>query len=180
MAKTLKRGEQEEAAIDANNAKQVIRDAAKELIRLKAKRAEIGEQITEVRGRVKGLIKMADFNVALRLYELEDEDRDGALDGMRLAFEALGIGEQGSLFPEPAPSSGRSNGSAEPTEAAVKAAGEAAGKAGRSATENPFAEKTHANHVWHQAWLAGQKALAEEAFGAAKKRRNGSQPQAEA
>lgn len=89
--------------IDANNAREVIRAAAQELIRLKAERAEIGEQMKEVRGRVKGLIKMADFNVALRLYELEGEDRSTALDGMRLAFDALAIGQQGELFPATAP-----------------------------------------------------------------------------
>ncbi|MGD9884602.1 MAG: hypothetical protein AB7U95_31320, partial [Reyranella sp.] len=60
----------------------------------------IREQITEQRGKIKSLgVKAVDFNVALRLQEIEAKDRNESLDNIRLCFEALGIGVQGDLFP---------------------------------------------------------------------------------
>lgn len=80
--------------------KKIIAEAALGIIRLKAERAAIQEAIGEQRAKVKALgIRMTDFNAALRLYELEADERDQSLDGLRLCFEALGLGEQGSLFP---------------------------------------------------------------------------------
>ncbi len=83
--------------------KQLIAGAAQEIIQLEAQIAGIREEITEVRGRIKGTgIKMKDFNVAKRLYELEGDERNDALDSIRLCCEALGVGSQGDLFPTPA------------------------------------------------------------------------------
>lgn len=103
MAVTKLREVQDETVEIGHNSdeiKKIIQEVVEEIIGLKAKKAEIQAEITEARSRVKGQgIKMADFNVALRLAELETEDRNDALDGLRICFEALGIGEQGELFP---------------------------------------------------------------------------------
>jgi hypothetical protein len=100
-SETGEMGEADNLTVAAKKA--IIRDAAQSIIRLKGERSAISESITEVRGRVKGLnIKMADFNAALRLYELEVADRDNALDSIRLCFEALDLGHQGEMFPDSA------------------------------------------------------------------------------
>ena len=86
--------------IDLNNARTVIKSAADRIMRLKSEKAEIQAQITEVKSEVKAVgVKMTDFNAALRLYELEAEDRNESLDNLRICFQALGVGEQGQLFP---------------------------------------------------------------------------------
>ena len=72
----------------------IVSEVVANIIRLKGEKAEIQAQITEQRGRVKSLgLKAIDFNVALRLYELEAEDRNSSLDSIRECCEALGIGE---------------------------------------------------------------------------------------
>lgn len=79
---------------NATAMKATIRGVHNELLKLEAKRREIGEAITSQRGRIKGLgIKMADFNAARRFSLLEGDDQDTALDGFRLSFEALAPGE---------------------------------------------------------------------------------------
>lgn len=86
--------------VDLSNARTIIKSAADRIIRLKSERAEIQASITEIKAEVKALgIKMTDFNAALRWYELEAEDRNESLDNLRMCFQALGIGEQGQLFP---------------------------------------------------------------------------------
>lgn len=106
MARKLKANDEDGRATRNHNVKEIktaIREVANEVIGLKAERAEIQSQITEAKSRLKGLgIKMADFNAALRLYELETEDRNESIDNLRLAFEALELGGQGGLFPVPA------------------------------------------------------------------------------
>lgn len=78
-----------------------ILSVANEIVSLEAKKGEIQAEITEARARVKGLgIKMKDFNAALALYKLSDEDRAASVDGFRTCLEALGIGAQGELFGE--------------------------------------------------------------------------------
>lgn len=102
MARKLNADDDGRATKDHNVAeiKQTIKEVAAEVISLKAEKAEIQAQITEAKGRLKGKgIKMADFNAALRLYELDIEDRNESIDNLRLVFEALEIGGQGDLFP---------------------------------------------------------------------------------
>lgn len=72
----------------------IVAEVVSNVVRLKGEKAEIQAQITEQRGRIKSLgIKAIDFNIALRLYELEVEDRNSSLDSIRECCEALGIGE---------------------------------------------------------------------------------------
>lgn len=80
---------------NASHVKKVIAEVAGIIIQLKGEKSAIQEQITEARGRIKSLgIKAAEFNVALRYYELQAEDRNTGLDNLRLCFEGLGMGAQ--------------------------------------------------------------------------------------
>ena len=79
------------------NRAQTIREACREIAALEAERAAIGEQIRKVKqSKIKGELgmKLADFNAALRLYRLENDDRDEFFDTLRETFAALGVGEQ--------------------------------------------------------------------------------------
>jgi hypothetical protein len=129
----------------------IMREVASAIISLKAERSEISAQITEQRGRVKSLdIQAAEFNVVLRYMELEAEDRNKGLDGLRECFEALLPGE--NLDWITVTSAGESN---QPVGAAA-AAGEKAGKAGKPFDSNPYPSDTPANKSWAEAWEAAQ------------------------
>lgn len=81
----------------------IIKKTIRKINALEAERKLVGAQITEIKQRViKGDLgmKISDFNAALRLYGLEDEDRATYLDTLRETFEALGIGGQLSMFGE--------------------------------------------------------------------------------
>lgn len=76
---------------------EAIRETCAELQRLLDERAAITEQMKSLRNtRIKGDLgmKISDFNVAFRLYQLEHEDRDSLLDTLRECFSALGVGDQ--------------------------------------------------------------------------------------
>lgn len=91
---------QEPEVVDLNNAKKVIRNVAVEVLSLEKQRDAINAEIREAKSRLKGLgIKMADFQVVYRLFKLEIEDRNEALDSIRTVARALNIGGQGNLFP---------------------------------------------------------------------------------
>lgn len=105
MARKLKPDDDGHATRNHNAAeiKKTVREVAGVVINLKAERGEIQAQITEAKARLKAFgIKMVDFNAALRLYELEAEDRNESIDNIKIMFEALEIGGQGDMFPEPA------------------------------------------------------------------------------
>lgn len=143
--------------------KQAIREVADVVILLKGQRAEINGQITEARGRLKSFgIKMLDFNAVLRLYELEAEDRNESVDNMKIAFEALGIGGQADLFPEPAAATGNGASTApKPFDATkVNQAGVKAGLAGKDQSSNPHPADSEPHDYWDRGWLGGQKTIA--------------------
>lgn len=80
-----------------SNRKQTIVDAIKRISALEGERKSIGEDIRSVKNKlIKGELKMkiGDFNVAMRLYNLEGEDRNELLDTIHETFNALGIGDQ--------------------------------------------------------------------------------------
>lgn len=75
----------------------LINQACRELAAMDADIREKQQARAEYKNRViKGDLgfKMADFNMAYRLYGLEGRDRDELLDTIRETFEALGQGEQ--------------------------------------------------------------------------------------
>ena len=87
-----------------HNATEMKRDlllAAQEIGKIDAEMAELRERKNEIKHeKIKAHgIKLADFNTVARWWKLEGEDRNETLDNIRVCCEALGIGEQGDLFP---------------------------------------------------------------------------------
>lgn len=77
--------------------KEIIRAACQKITNLQAQRDGINADIREITNtEIKGALgmKVGDFKIALRLYQLEGADRDQLLDTVRETFEALGVGEQ--------------------------------------------------------------------------------------
>lgn len=86
-------------AVAPSNPHDIIRQVAADVIRLKAQKKAINEQIVKAKANVKALgVKMVDFNAAFRLLELEVEDREESLANLRLCFAALDLDPQGDLF----------------------------------------------------------------------------------
>lgn len=139
----------------------IIRTAVGEMIRLKGEKASIQEMITEVRGQVKSLgIKAAEFNLALRYYELEVEDRNPALDHLRELFNALDMGGQLN-FLDAVESKAPVEGAADGGGAGLTAAfGEEAGAAGKPSSDNPHPAGSASHGIWNSGWLRGQRKLA--------------------
>jgi len=76
---------------------EIIQEVCRKVSELEAKRKQIGADISELKNkRIKGdlSMKIGDFNIAYRLYNLEGDARDELLDTVRETFNALGVGEQ--------------------------------------------------------------------------------------
>jgi len=85
------------ASLNVANRAEVIRQVCVDLAALDAERQSISANIRELKQkRIKGDLgmKIADFAVAYRLYQLEQDDRDTLFDTLRETFSALGVGEQ--------------------------------------------------------------------------------------
>ncbi|MCP4548443.1 MAG: hypothetical protein GY835_18455, partial [bacterium] len=77
--------------------KEIINAAIREISALESERKELSEQIRSIKNKkIKGDLnmKITDFNVAKRLYELEGDNRDELLSTIQETFDALGIGDQ--------------------------------------------------------------------------------------
>lgn len=80
---------------------ETIRRACREISGMQAEIQKIQADISEYKStHIKGDLgmKASDFNVILRAYKLEDDDRDRYIDAIREGFAALGIGGQGDMF----------------------------------------------------------------------------------
>ena len=79
-----------------------LKEAADRILTLKKQTAGLQADIGKIKAEnVKAHgIKMADFNTVLRWYSLELEDRNATMDNIKVCCEALGVGGQGSLFPD--------------------------------------------------------------------------------
>lgn len=87
---------------DVADLRELIREVAREVIPLEERKAEIQAKITKVKAPLKARgIAMAQFNVALRFYKLQGNERIDILDTLYICFEALDIDGQGDLFREP-------------------------------------------------------------------------------
>ncbi len=70
---------------------------------------EFERQIDGLKAEIKAVVetrivvglgmKKRDFALARKLYALDQSERDGTFDAIRECFAALGVGEQGILFP---------------------------------------------------------------------------------
>lgn len=75
----------------------VIREACRKITALQDKRAAINAEMSGIKNTdIKGALgmKIQDFGVALRLYQLEGKDRDQLLDTIHETFGALNVGDQ--------------------------------------------------------------------------------------
>jgi len=82
---------------NSNARKNTIQEACRDITALEAERKAVSDKITALKQKtIKADLgmKVSDFNIALRLYKLEGEDRDELLRTVRETFEALGVGEQ--------------------------------------------------------------------------------------
>lgn len=142
---------------------QTIQECVREITKLEAQRRSIAEKIREIKqSRIKGELdmKIGDFNAALRLYQLEGEDRDQFFDALRETFAALGIGGQLDWL-----DTNLSESESVDLEA-VYAAGKNAGLAGRDLETNPRDAGTEAHETWAAGWRNGQDDLAVRQFNA--------------
>lgn len=131
----------------------IITDAVRKIIGLKAERQTINEQINEERARVKVLgMKMIDFNVALRLYELEVEDRNASLDSIREACEALGMGETVDWVKIVETEDGKTGGAPGFT----AEAGRQAWRENKRLHDNPYPTNSPSGELWKQGYLEEQ------------------------
>lgn len=79
---------------------EIIFECATEMTLIQTKRGELNDRAGNIRTRLKdSSIDVASFMAALRIANMADaEVRDAYLDGLREAFEALGVGAQLSMF----------------------------------------------------------------------------------
>ncbi len=77
--------------------KEIIAGVCRQLADLNAKKDGISAEIRTIKQkRIKGDLdmKISDFNFAMRLYDLEGDNRDELLSTIQETFDALGVGEQ--------------------------------------------------------------------------------------
>lgn len=88
---------------NATELKRIVAEADSELSSVEAQIEELKTQRKEIRARVKGAgMNLKEFDFSRKMRDLDAEDRTEKLDAIRLCFEALGVGEQGQLFPDQA------------------------------------------------------------------------------
>ena len=104
MARKLKpNGGQEQPAAGHNVADlaQLIRESAGTVVAIKGERHKLNERMGKVRKRLREAgVETKAFEFAVRVAEMEEEIRTHYVDQLRVNFEALDIGGQGSLFVE--------------------------------------------------------------------------------
>lgn len=88
---------------NATEMKKIVADADRELTAVEAQMDELRAKRKEIRARVKGAgMALKRFDFTRKLRDLDQEDRNAHIAEIRLCAEALGIGEQGDLFPQAA------------------------------------------------------------------------------
>ena len=141
----------------------IVAEVVANTIRLKAQKAEIQAQITEERGRIKSLgIKAIDFNVALRLYELEVEDRNSSLDSIRECCEALGMGETVDWVKVV---ENEATGTEQRAPGYTAEEGRQAWRDNKRLKDNPYPEKSPSHALWEKGYMEVQAAAASQMGG---------------
>lgn len=89
---------------NAADRSKVMTECATEMRRIKDSRSELNKQAGDIRQRLRDNgIDVKSWEAALRLADMEDDGaRDTYLDGLREAFQALGVGAQAAMFPDAA------------------------------------------------------------------------------
>lgn len=133
----------------------IISEVVANIIRLKGEKQAVQEEITEQRARVKALgVKAIDFTVALRLYELEVEDRNASLDSIRECCEALGIGETVDWVRVVETEDGKTQGAPGFT----AEVGRQAWREGKKLHDNPYPTNSPSGELWKTGYLEEQAA----------------------
>lgn len=97
MAKKAKAGDSQ--TTNLSETKDTIRDVVPRIINLKADRKEINAAIQELREKVNAAgVPKAALDYAIRMKEMDPEDRQRHDEGCAIARDALTIGFQRSLF----------------------------------------------------------------------------------
>ena len=80
--------------------KKLICECAATAVEIKQERNELNDRMADIRKRLResGAEPKA-FDFAVRLQAMETEAQGNYIDQLRVCFESLGIGSQGSLFP---------------------------------------------------------------------------------
>lgn len=90
----------ETPAPNSNARYNIISECAHQMNEVKAARADLNEQASDIRQRLRDAdISVEAFNFACKVADRDQDDRDSFLDGVREQFMARGIGTQGTLFP---------------------------------------------------------------------------------
>lgn len=110
MAKQLTSENASEGANKQHNVKdlnKLIRECAKEMLEIKDERQDLNERAGEIRKRLRDSgVETKAFEFAVRVSEMEAEAKGNYIDWLKVSFEALGVGQQGSLFPDAAAANG--------------------------------------------------------------------------
>src|SRR4051812_26890704 len=97
MAKKAKAGDGQ--ATNLSETKETIRNVVPAIINLKSDRKEINAKIQELRERVNAAgVPKAALDYAIRMKEMDPEDRQRLDEGYAISRDALGISFQRSLF----------------------------------------------------------------------------------
>lgn len=88
---------------DAGARRTIILGCTTEMKAIIAERVSLNERAGDIRQRLKDAgIDVKSWMVAIKLEEMGRDDRDAYLTNLAEHMSALGIGEQGNLFPDPA------------------------------------------------------------------------------
>ena len=138
MAKRMKPGASPEGTMGARhniaNLEVVIKECAAAMLMIKRERGGLNERAGDIRTRLKEAgVQTAAFDFALRVQDMEQEARSSYLESLRVNFDALGIGSQGTMgFPEASKPNGEDQ-APEPDPAPEAPKAKRAKKAGKGA-----------------------------------------------
>ena len=141
MAKKAKTGDSANPRMtNLSETKETIRDAVRAILSLKNERKEINSAIAEERAKVVNCgVPKAALDLAIRMKEMDVEDRNAIDEGYAIARDALGMGLQLSMFENQDPQPDESDESDKPSdEPEVKAS------KGRKSKVTPFNALTNA------------------------------------
>ena len=94
MRKVENAGEGHNSEMSDEDKARVVDEAMSTIIALEAKKATIQKQIQEAKAPVKAFMKVSEFNVVLRYRRMDREERAAAIEELKVAWAALGQGEQ--------------------------------------------------------------------------------------
>ena len=78
----------------------LIQDSAVAMIAIVDQRKQLNDQASEIRKKLREAgVQTRAFEFAVRVHQMEDEARGSYVEWLKVGFSALGISQQGTLFP---------------------------------------------------------------------------------